>query len=75
MQFISSLAAALVAATITRCSAATKSDIHGMHEVHERREGPSWVKIAEVKGDLMLPMRIGLTQNNLDRGEELLMEV
>ena len=46
--------------------------------VHERRSGASsWFENTEVKpsGRINLPIRIGLTQNNLDRGHDLLMDV
>jgi tripeptidyl-peptidase-1 len=39
------------------------------HVMHEKRQNPSsdWIKVAR--------MRIGLTQSNLDKGHDLLMEV
>lgn len=47
------------------------------HEVHERRESthPRWAKRDRVEPHKLLPMRIGLTQSNLDNGYEQLMEV
>ena len=47
------------------------------HVVHEsRHELPStWVKRSAHEADALLPVRIGLTQGNLDRGYDLLMEV
>jgi tripeptidyl-peptidase-1 len=47
------------------------------HVLHEKRQTPSsdWVKVARIKGTAILPMRIGLTQSNLDKGHDLLMEV
>jgi len=47
------------------------------HVMHEKRQAPSsdWVKVARIEGTAILPMRIGLTQNNLDKGHDLLMEV
>lgn len=47
------------------------------HVLHEKREQQSydWVKGDRVERDAMLPVRIGLTQNNLDKGYEYLMDV
>jgi tripeptidyl-peptidase-1 len=47
------------------------------HEIHEKRETlhPRWTKGDRVKSHKLLPMRIGLTQTNLDNGYEHLMEV
>ncbi|RDW69349.1 subtilisin-like protein [Coleophoma cylindrospora] len=47
------------------------------HVLHERRENPSeaWVKRDRVDGSFILPVRIGMTQSNLDKGHDLLMEV
>ncbi|KAJ5542482.1 Peptidase S8/S53 subtilisin/kexin/sedolisin [Penicillium sp. DV-2018c] len=49
---------------------------HVKHVLHEKRdEHVDWVKRERVKRDSVLPVRIGLTQNNLEKGEELLMTV
>lgn len=47
------------------------------HVLHEKRERHAldWVKADRVEADAVLPIRIGLTQNNLDKGYEYLMEV
>jgi tripeptidyl-peptidase-1 len=47
------------------------------HVMHEKRQNPSsdWIKVARIEGTAILPMRIGLTQSNLDKGHDLLMEV
>lgn len=65
--------AALVAAAPTSSS----------HVLHEKRDVPArkWVKRSRLVGSgeglerKILPMRIGLRQSNLQRGDELLMEV
>lgn len=46
-------------------------------EVHEKRESlhPRWSKKDRVESHRLLPMRIGLTQNNLDKGHEHLMKM
>ena len=47
------------------------------HEVHEKRETlhPRWVKRDRVDSHKLFPMRIGLTQSNLENGYEHLMDV
>lgn len=47
------------------------------HVLHETRDTSSanWVKRDRVHGEVKLPMRIGLTQNNLEKGHDLLMEM
>ena len=49
---------------------------HSPHVLHERRDlETSWVKRDALEEDFTLPMRIGLTQNNLDKGHDWLLEV
>ena len=46
--------------------------------VHEKRgNAASWSEISHTKPDkrIMLPVRIGLTQSNLDQGHDILMDV
>jgi tripeptidyl-peptidase-1 len=45
--------------------------------VHERRDyiPSSWIQSKKLDGSTTLPVRIGLTQSNLDRGHDLLMEM
>jgi tripeptidyl-peptidase-1 len=45
--------------------------------VHERRDNipNSWIQSKKLDGSTTLPVRIGLTQSNLDRGHDLLMEM
>lgn len=47
------------------------------HVLHEKRHGPSsdWVKGARIEGNSVLPMRIGLSQSNLEKGHDYLMAV
>ncbi|PQE05979.1 protease S8 tripeptidyl peptidase I protein [Rutstroemia sp. NJR-2017a BBW] len=47
------------------------------HEVHEKRETlhPRWTKRDRVESHKLLPMRIGLTQSNLDDGHDHLMRI
>lgn len=47
------------------------------HVVHERRERLpiNWEKNAKLHGDSFMPLRIALTQSNLHRADEFLMDV
>jgi len=47
------------------------------HVVHEKRDSsPSqWMRRDRIPSNAILPMRVGLKQNNLDKGYELLMDV
>jgi tripeptidyl-peptidase-1 len=47
------------------------------HVIHERRDRIplNWTKSSKLNADSILPLRIGLTQSNLDKAEELLWEV
>jgi tripeptidyl-peptidase-1 len=47
------------------------------HVVHERRDyvPDAWIKGDRVEGSTGLPVRIGMTQRNLEKGHDLLMEV
>ncbi|KAI4600827.1 hypothetical protein KJ359_012989 [Pestalotiopsis sp. 9143b] len=49
----------------------------GEHAVHEERQALSsrWVKRNRVPSSKRLPVRIGLTQSNLERGEEYLLDI
>ncbi len=56
---------------------ANASAIPSHYEVHEKRETlhPRWTKRDRVESHKLFPMRIGLTQTNLDMGYEHLMDV
>lgn len=46
------------------------------HVVYERavESADEWVKLGNINRNGLLPVRIGLTQQNLEQGHELLME-
>lgn len=69
------LQCALVAA-LAGLSGAAPANTH-RHVVHEERRSAAWdwVKSERIEGSAILPMRIGLTQSNLENGNDLLMEV
>lgn len=47
------------------------------YQLHERRDfiPKAWVEGKKLDGKVSLPVRIGLTQSNLDYGHELLMDL
>lgn len=47
------------------------------YQLHERRDfiPKSWIEGKKLDGHVSLPVRIGLTQSNLDYGHELLMDL
>ena len=47
------------------------------HEVHEKRHShpAGWTRRGELSDSAILPMRIALTQRNLDKGHQWLMDV
>lgn len=51
--------------------------VHTGYVSHEKRDTPArnWIKRAPVSHSATLPMRIGLKQSNLHKGNDLLMEV
>ncbi|KAJ4416113.1 hypothetical protein N0V82_006957 [Gnomoniopsis sp. IMI 355080] len=55
----------------------TKRDVPRSHVLHERQLphwSRTWEKKSKVKKSALLPMRIGLRQNNLQEGHDLLMD-
>jgi len=47
------------------------------HVLHERRHVPSqtWIKRDRVAGDALLPIKVGLKQQNLHKGYDYLLDV
>lgn len=71
----SALAAALSVVFFTLCdSVPTREPAYALHE--KRTSVPRlWARGDRLNGDDILPVRIGLTQNNLDDGHLHLMDV
>jgi tripeptidyl-peptidase-1 len=64
----------IVAAIAVLVNAAPAPLKHVLHE--ERSKHPrDWVKGARIEKTAVIPMRIGLTQTNLEKGYDYLMEV
>ncbi len=63
---------AAVAAAVLLANAAPAPGFK--HVLHEERSAPAsdWVKGAKIEGAAILPMRIGLTQTNLEKGYDFL---
>ena len=55
-------------------SSALASD-YVVHERRHERAGQRWSKVAQLDGNQVLPIRIGLKQSNLEHGDRWLMEV
>ena len=50
-------------------------ETHARHEQHMPQVSRHWTKKEKLSGQVVLPMRIGLKQSNLDAGHERLMEM
>ena len=61
---------------LASCFAAPTSN-HGPFELHEKRDGAphQWTKRLRALPDDILPVRIGLTESNLHRAEEYMLDV
>ncbi|KAF3928657.1 Aorsin [Arthrobotrys entomopaga] len=64
----------LVAAAGLACASPVP---YSQYKIHESRKflPHGWERVSRLGGDLLLPVKIGLTQANLHRGEELLLQV
>lgn len=71
MRFVHVIAAA--ALTAVAFAVPAPPDSHVIHEIRTPREG--WQMQAKLESSILLPVRIGLTQSNLHRGDELLHDV
>ena len=70
----SSLIAAALAGFVALCEAVPTPSTYVLHE--KRSSIPRlWSRGNRVEGDAILPIRIGLTQSNLENGEKHLMDV
>jgi Pro-kumamolisin, activation domain len=72
MRFIS---LALFLASITIIQGVAVPYTHVLHEKRDAAVLKRWVQREKLDSSTILPMRIGLTQKNLDHGHEFLMEV
>ncbi|MCJ1282915.1 Tripeptidyl-peptidase sed1 [Xylographa opegraphella] len=66
---------ALLGATFVNVLAAPAPVGHVLHERRSKHMAKAWTKRSKLSPEAKLPMRIGLTQSNLDKGHDLLMEV
>ena len=65
---------AIVGALAASAIAAPTTSSHVLHERRDRMP-KDWMKWSKVNSKFSLPVRIGMTQSNLDKGHDLLMEV
>jgi len=67
----------VVVVSLLACGLAAPTARAGSYVVHEsRRDFPrTWVKRSTISSNAKIPVRVGLTQKNLDEGYDLLMEV
>jgi tripeptidyl-peptidase-1 len=72
MRFIS---LGLFLASVTTIQGAAVLHTHVLHEKRDAKVLKRWVQREKLDPSAMLPMRIGLTQKNLDLGHEFLMDV
>jgi tripeptidyl-peptidase-1 len=72
MRFIS---LGLFLASVTTIQGAAVPHTHVLHEKRDAAVLKRWVRREKLDSSAILPMRIGLTQKNLDLGHEFLMEV
>ncbi|KAI9757050.1 MAG: hypothetical protein M4579_003619 [Chaenotheca gracillima] len=63
--------------TVAGCLAGALASPTARHVVHEKRDHlpQFWEKVGKLDGRAVIPVRIGLTQSNLDRGHDFLMDV
>jgi tripeptidyl-peptidase I len=64
----------VIASAILAVATPTPTPKRSSHVVHERRDKTpqGWAKRSRVDGNFVLPLRIGLKQQNLDRAHEFL---
>lgn len=62
---------------LTAVAVISKAAVPASHTVHEKRHvvPNKWTKRDRIEAGELLPMRIGLKQNNLHKGFDLLMDV
>lgn len=68
------LSTTVVSALVAAAAAAPAPQKHVLHEKRDF-EPKEWVKGKKLNADSMMPMRFGLTQRNLDKGYDMLMDV
>lgn len=66
-----------LAALVVSTAAVPAPAAEAYHVLHEKRDTipVAWVKRDSLPAGISLPVRIGLTQSNIDQGPDLLMEV
>ncbi|KAH8688998.1 putative protease S8 tripeptidyl peptidase I [Talaromyces proteolyticus] len=77
MHWIKALSTAILANAICTVSSSTKSPSPGSHILHERRSytPASWIKRSQAPRDMLLPIRVGISSQNIDQGHDYLMDI
>ncbi|KAL7945381.1 peptidase S8/S53 domain-containing protein [Trichoderma barbatum] len=70
-----SVTAAIVAALLSVVAARVAPSDHVRHEVRGKHLDSHWTKENRIEGAIIVPVRVGLTQSNLDKGEAMLMNI
>jgi tripeptidyl-peptidase-1 len=71
--FITSAVAAALLSVVVAARVAPSD--HVRHEMRDENFDSRWTKRSRIEGAVRVPVRIGLTQRNLDKGEALLMDI
>ncbi|RFU73336.1 subtilisin [Trichoderma arundinaceum] len=67
---------AAVAAVLFNLAASRVAPLdHIQHELRDEHFRSHWTKKSRIEGAVSVPVRVGLTQSNLDKGEALLMDI
>jgi len=69
--FVQFSVVAAIAALVNSAPAPIKHVLHEERSVHSR----DWVKGSRIEKSAIIPMRIGMTQTNLEKGYDYLLEV
>ena len=70
-----SVTAAVVAALLSVAAARVAPSNHVRHEFRDEHFDSRWSKSSPIEGAVRVPVRVGLTQSNLDKGEAMLMDI
>lgn len=71
MRWSSFISVSVVLSTTTAAIVPSTHGVHEQRDVHSSR----WTKLGRVRPEAILPVRIALAQNNLDKGHDYLMDV
>ncbi|KAL7934123.1 peptidase S8/S53 domain-containing protein [Trichoderma chlorosporum] len=70
-----SVTIAIIAALFSEAAARVVPSSHVRHESRSEHLNGHWIRENRIEESVIVPVRVGLTQNNLDMGEALLMNI